>query len=176
MPATQLSLASASCLPFYLTPCPPPSPARPLPAQALYEACPEWGWSDAKKQFELAHPDARYLVIFAEGQQAQQQQQQQQQQQAGAQQEGQRQQQQGQQRQAAAVAAPAPPGGQENSAAAGNGGGGEGQAAGAGQQQPGQPLAFLHYRFEAEEGEAVLYCYEIQIDAAAQVRWWGRGR
>jgi hypothetical protein len=35
--------------------------------------------------------------------------------------------------------------------------------------QLGPPLAFLHFRFEEEQGEAVLYCYEIQVDQAAQV-------
>lgn len=87
---------------------------------------------------------------------------------------------------AAGACAGAGPGGgsEENAAAAGNGGGGSActagggfgdpakGGAGGGQEQPGrlgQPLAFLHYRFEEEEGEAVLYCYEIQVAQAAQV-------
>ena len=163
--------------------------ARRLPAapgaQALYDACPGWGWSDAKKRAELADPAARYLVVFE--QQAQQQQAQ-------------------QAADGAAAAAPAaggpaaPEGGaagaaapltaaaaaatleapaaalpadeqRENSAAAGNSGGSGAHAAGGGEAcLPGRPLAFVHFRFEVEEGEAVLYCYEIQVAAAAQVR------
>ncbi|KAL4447745.1 hypothetical protein ABPG75_004964 [Micractinium tetrahymenae] len=66
----------------------------------LYDSCPGWGWSDAKKRAELTHPSARYLL--------------------------------------------------------------------------GQPLAFLHYRFEEEEGEVVLYCYEIQVAQPAQGKGVGR--
>ena len=67
---------------------------------------------------------------------------------------------------------------QRNSAAAGNSGGGaaverQGQGPGAGAAEGaaecGQPVAFLHYRFEEEAGEAVLYCYEIQVAEAVQV-------
>ncbi|EFN54697.1 hypothetical protein CHLNCDRAFT_24426 [Chlorella variabilis] len=68
---------------------------------ALYEACPDWGWSDARKRGELADPAARHLVL-------------------------------------------------------------------------GQPVAFVHFRFEEEEGEAVLYCYEIQVAAAVQGKGLGR--
>lgn len=151
--------------------------------QDLYNACPGWGWSEAKKRAELTHPSARYLVLFeqtaaaaGDGQHA-------------AQHSGQD----GSHTAAgdpAAAAAAADAGGrpssgsQENAAAAGNGGGGSARPAGgacasaalgspdSGQEQLGrlgQPLAFLHYRFEEEEGEAVLYCYEIQVVQAAQV-------
>lgn len=120
---------------------------------ALYEACPDWGWSDARKRGELADPAARHLVVYQQGEQ---------QQGAGQQQGGQQQQ---RVEQAAPLAAPAAcvpaAAEQENQAAAGNGGGGA---------ELGQPVAFVHFRFEEEEGEAVLYCYEIQVAAAVQVR------
>lgn len=162
--------------------------------QALYEACPGWGWSDAKKRAELADPAARYLVVF--------EQQQQQQQQAGGEAAGALQAAGGAAAAAGAApaAAPAPapltlgagaaalevpaavctaedqP---ENLAAAGNNPGSSGSTQAAPGSSgdgclPGRPVAFLHFRFEVEEGEAVLYCYEIQVAAAAQVRA-GRG-
>jgi hypothetical protein len=123
--------------------------------QALYEACPDWGWGDAKKRAELADPAARYLVVYQQQPQAvpplpQQQ--------------------------LPAAAEQQQEGQQENSAAAGNGGSGaagelQGSGAGAaeGAAHCGQPVAFLHYRFEEEAGEAVLYCYEIQVAEAVQV-------
>lgn len=153
------------------------------PWQDLYNACPGWGWSDAKKRAELTHPSARLLVLFEEaapdkaalpskhcggaaGSSA------------------------GSRPSAAAAAAAGDAAArqsgssQENAAAAGNGGGGGTHAARGAcceaarggdcvrqwhQDQRGQPVAFLHYRFEEEEGEAVLYCYEIQVAQAAQV-------
>lgn len=169
-----------------------PRPAV-VTAQALYEACPGWGWSDAKKRAELADPAARYLVVF--------EQQQQQQQQAGGEAAG------ALAAGGAAAAAGAAPAAapalapltlgagaaaleapaaectaedqRENLAAAGNNPGSSGSTqAAAGSSGdgclPGRPVAFLHFRFEVEEGEAVLYCYEIQVAAVAQVRA-GRG-
>ena len=156
-------------------------------AQALYDACPGWGWSDAKKRAELADPAARYLVVF-EQQQAQQQ--------ADASAAS--------GAAAAAAAAAAPPASaadaagaapltatagaaaleapaaarvadeqRENSAAAGNTSGTLAvpcSGSSADGCLPGRPLAFVHFRFEVEESEAVLYCYEIQVAPAGQVR------
>ncbi|EFJ48824.1 hypothetical protein VOLCADRAFT_104565 [Volvox carteri f. nagariensis] len=36
------------------------------------------------------------------------------------------------------------------------------------------PLAYVNYRFEEDEGHAVLYCYELQVVRAAQSRGLGR--
>ncbi|GLC68754.1 hypothetical protein PLESTF_000733200 [Pleodorina starrii] len=36
------------------------------------------------------------------------------------------------------------------------------------------PLAYVNYRFEEDEGHAVLYCYELQVTPAAQSRGLGR--
>ena len=152
-------------------------------AQALYDACPGWGWSDAKKRAELADPAARYLVVFEQPQSQQAQQQ--------------------SDAPAAATAAAAPPAAaevagaapltatagaaaleapaaasaadeqRENSAAAGNTSGTlavPGSGSSADGCLPGRPLAFVHFRFEVEESEAVLYCYEIQVATAGQVR------
>lgn len=95
--------------------------------RALYEASPDWGWSDTRKRAELAHPDARYIVATTT---------------AGA-------------GPAAAAADPA-----ADPAAPSSTG-------------EGQPLAFLQFRFEEEAGDAVLYLYEIQVEAAAQGKGLG---
>ncbi|KAI3425014.1 hypothetical protein D9Q98_008396 [Chlorella vulgaris] len=134
----------------------------------LYEACPEWGWSDGKKHAELSHPAARFLVVFQDAADKQ----------APQAQHGPAEQAQAQQQQEASVPLTA---GQENVAAAGNIFCGtqqqqrqqEGGAAEAGSEL-GQPVAFLHFRFEAEDDEAVLYCYEIQVAAAVQGKGLGR--
>lgn len=139
----------------------PPPAFLPLPvatpprAQALYDACPGWGWSEAKKRAELADLQARFVVVFREGEQEAQ----------PAQQAHQAQQAQ----QLDAVQPPAAAAGQENQAAAGNGAGRGGDGCGAGLAVAAEPVAFLHFRFEEEEGEAVLYCYEVQAAAEVQV-------
>lgn len=126
-----------------------------LATQALYDACPGWGWSEAKKRAELADPQARFMVVFSEEQGEQPAQLTQQAQQHDA--------------------AQPPPGGQENQAAAGNGGRQGSGSCGAEAARAAEPAAFLHFRFEEEEGEAVLYCYEVQVAAALQVGWTRSG-
>lgn len=97
----------------------------------MYEAAPGWGWSIAKKHAELAHEDARFVVVTAA--------------------------------EAAEQLLPsvAAAGAAEEAVAA--------VATLAAEQQQlqhiasGQPLAFMHFRFEEEEGDAVAYLYEIQV-------------
>ncbi|KAL4424423.1 hypothetical protein ABPG77_005666 [Micractinium sp. CCAP 211/92] len=111
----------------------------------LYSACPGWGWSEAKKRAELTHPSARYLVLFEQT--------------AAAAGDGQHAAQQS---------------GQDGSHTAAGDPAAAAPAAAEQLGRLGQPLAFLHYRFEEEEGEAVLYCYEIQVVQAAQGKGVGR--
>ncbi|GBF99272.1 hypothetical protein Rsub_12032 [Raphidocelis subcapitata] len=63
----------------------------------------------------------------------------------------------------AAAAAPAPAEAAE--------GAGEAQAAGGAE---GQPLAYLNYRFEVEDGVPVAYCYEVQLEERAQRKGLGK--
>lgn len=167
--------------------------------QDLYDACPGWGWSDAKKRAELSHPEARYLIVYEQQAQQDGSTSQASSDAAAATEAGQAAgsggasaaaeaaaaaepateaateacsggaaEAEAAEASAAASAAAAVPAGQENSAAAGNGGGQGLQAAA--EAGLGQPVAFVHYRFEEEAGEAVLYCYEIHVAQAVQVR------
>ena len=40
--------------------------------------------------------------------------------------------------------------------------------------QEGAPQAYVHFRWEEEEGVPVLYCYEIQLEAAVQRKGLGK--
>ncbi|GAB4821276.1 hypothetical protein N2152v2_008322 [Parachlorella kessleri] len=147
--------------------------------QGLYEACPDWGWSDADKQQELTHADARYIIVYAAGAERPH---------AGeaAAAAG-----------SAAVAAAGEPEAADRSAQAVPGprssagaecpgrappagfaisaqGAAEPAASVQGLQRLGQPLAFMHFRYEEEAGEPVLYLYEIQIEEQAQGKGLGK--
>lgn len=37
-----------------------------------------------------------------------------------------------------------------------------------------RPMAYVHFRWEDEDGVPILYCYEIQLEAAAQRKGLGR--
>ena len=168
--ALQLHQVRAAAI-VALHPCCTPAPTclpaclpTPLP-QELYDACPDWGWSDAKKRAELADPAARFLFVFEQQPAAQ-----------AAAAPGAAQEQPAAPAAAPAAAAAAAPPLTAAAAAAAlvNGpaaasGGLDGAAAA---QPEGRPVAFVHFRYEAEEGQAVLYCYEIQVAAAVQVRCW----
>nr|KAG5710715.1 hypothetical protein BaRGS_035117 [Batillaria attramentaria] len=40
--------------------------------------------------------------------------------------------------------------------------------------QEGKPVAFIHFRFDMEEDEEVLYCYEIQLEKAVRRKGLGK--
>jgi GNAT superfamily N-acetyltransferase len=135
--------------------------------QAMYEACPRWGWNDGRKRGELEDGDTRVIVAAAaagaapppllpppaagpaaevsgEG--------------AALRNDG------SDPAAAAAAAAPrAPLAGDPGGAGTSSGG-----------VAPGAPLAFVSLRFEAEGDEAVLYVYELQVEGAAQGAGLGR--
>lgn len=54
-----LGCTNLTCFAWFVAPHP-----VPYSAQALYEACPNWGWSDTDKQRELADPAARFICVF----------------------------------------------------------------------------------------------------------------
>lgn len=45
---------------------------------------------------------------------------------------------------------------------------------GASSSEEGQPLAYVNYRFELEDGEPVAYCYEVHLEERAQRRGLGK--
>lgn len=119
--------------------------------QAAYDAA--WGWSDSAKRAELSHGAARFLLVVEKSVVD------------GA---------------AAAAAA-------ENAAAASSDGD-EGRKTTSSdenkiimpllEQDPSKILAYVHYRFEADEAtnEPILYVYEIQLREGPETRRKGLGR